>query len=520
MPPFSTDDYYKLLQKIAVLETKILRLEVNMEVNGQYGNETTLPMTQISGKEQANRQMLCAKPKHNSWKDKSPPSDMGRRLTGRTQHLETRDDTEWPALPSHCRSTPVPRRKQPWNVAKTKSKSKPTKDTGILLENRFAPLLQDPDSPKETSSSSTGKRYEAKSYTKRLQKEQKPTVPKRLIQTLIVGDYTLKNVRSSTNTKVLIYPNDTVSDLTRRIGNIVEEHPNVQNIVLHIGTNDVVKRESEVLKKDFIDLLNTVSYLKAEVTISGPLPPIGRGDEKFSRLMNLNTFLYSTCSARSVCFIDNFNFFWDRRHFFTRNGVLLNRSGVQLFLSNLFYFLRHPSVPSVKANGQQESERADNSEQRRQDPPPPQLQEDLQPERRHHSEEKSPDPPSPSNQPSPAPQTPSNSISSLDPLSPSNQPSPAPQTPSSLISSPASPPFYRLELTPLPTSISRSSPLLTPLPTSISRSSPLPPLPPTQSRAPPPASPPPPPRPQRPSPRPRKGTVTSVTHLQNTPSFV
>ena len=71
--------------------------------------------------------------------------------TGRTQHLETRDDTEWPALPSHRRvsSTPVPRKKQPWNVAKTKSKSKPTKDTGILQENRFAPLLQDPDSPKE-----------------------------------------------------------------------------------------------------------------------------------------------------------------------------------------------------------------------------------------------------------------------------------------------------------------------------------------------------------------------------------
>ena len=90
-----------------------------MEVNGQYGNETTLPMTQISGKEQANRQMLCAKPKHNSWKDKSPPSEEVRRLTGRTQHLETRDDTEWPALPSHRRvfSTPVPRRKQPWNVA-------------------------------------------------------------------------------------------------------------------------------------------------------------------------------------------------------------------------------------------------------------------------------------------------------------------------------------------------------------------------------------------------------------------
>ncbi|KAK0132302.1 hypothetical protein N1851_032898 [Merluccius polli] len=153
MPPFSTDDYHKLLQKIAVLETKILRLEVNVEVNGQYGNETTLPMTQISGKEQANRQMLCAKPRHNSCKDKSLPSDMGRRLTGRTLHLLSG---------LHCRHTGGSLQPQyqgensRGNVAKTKSKSKPTKDTGILLENRFAPILQDPDSPKERSSSSTG----------------------------------------------------------------------------------------------------------------------------------------------------------------------------------------------------------------------------------------------------------------------------------------------------------------------------------------------------------------------------
>lgn len=31
----SADDYHKLLQKIAVLETKIHRLEVNVEVNRQ-----------------------------------------------------------------------------------------------------------------------------------------------------------------------------------------------------------------------------------------------------------------------------------------------------------------------------------------------------------------------------------------------------------------------------------------------------------------------------------------------------
>ncbi|KAK0147921.1 hypothetical protein N1851_012381 [Merluccius polli] len=294
MPPFSLADYHKLLQKIAVLETKFLRLEVNVEVNGQYGNETTLPMTQISGKEQANRQMPCAKPKHNSWKDKSPPSDMGRRLTGRTQHLQTCDDTEWPALPSHRRvsSTPVPRRKQPWNVAKTKSKSKPTKDTGILLENRFAPLLQDPDSPKERSSSSTGERYEAKSYTKRLQKEL-TTGP----QTLIVGDGAVNKTKHffGKNTKVLCFTNDMVSDISQKILEITAEHPTVKSLVIHTGALDVVKQQSEVLKQDFIDLLNKVRCLNTEVSISGPLPTVRRGDERFSRL------LWGLCPGEEGC---------------------------------------------------------------------------------------------------------------------------------------------------------------------------------------------------------------------------
>ena len=57
MPPLSVDDYYKLLQKIAVLETKIHRLEVNVEINGLGGNDTTLPMDQTSSQELANTRL-------------------------------------------------------------------------------------------------------------------------------------------------------------------------------------------------------------------------------------------------------------------------------------------------------------------------------------------------------------------------------------------------------------------------------------------------------------------------------
>ena len=142
MPPFSTEDYHKLLQKIAVLETKMHRLEGNVEINGQYGNDTTLPIFQNSEREQANTRLtgttkarpepgvngsksnsppwnsLGAKPKHH----KIPPSNMGRRLSGRTQHPEMDYDTEGPALPSHrtVSSTPKPRRKQPRTKATSK----------------------------------------------------------------------------------------------------------------------------------------------------------------------------------------------------------------------------------------------------------------------------------------------------------------------------------------------------------------------------------------------------------------
>ncbi|XP_010784345.1 uncharacterized protein [Notothenia coriiceps] len=146
-----------------------------------------------------------------------------------------------------------------------------------------------------------------------------------------------------------------VSDLAEKILHIGAEHPTVKNVVLHIGTNDVVKQLSEMLKKDFKCLLETVSSLNAEVFISGPLPPVRRGVERFSRLFALNTWLSTACTDHSVNFIDNFNFFWDRRHLYKANGVCLNKSGVKLFISNIFNCLRHQSVPSANDKRQEES---------------------------------------------------------------------------------------------------------------------------------------------------------------------
>lgn len=57
------------------------------------------------------------------------------------------------------------------------------------------------------------------------------------------------------NTKVLCFSKDTVSDIKEKILHVVAEHPPVA-IVVHVGSNDIVKPQSQVLKQDFFPQMN------------------------------------------------------------------------------------------------------------------------------------------------------------------------------------------------------------------------------------------------------------------------
>ncbi|KAK0135756.1 Protein RIC-3 [Merluccius polli] len=170
-------------------------------------------------------------------------------------------------------------------------------------------------------------------------------------QTLIVGDGAVNKTKHffSKTTKVPKYQsftNDMVSDISEKILEITAEHPTVKSLVIHTGALDVVKQQSEVLKQDFNDLLNKVRCLNTEVFISGPLPTVRRGDERFSRLLMLNRWLKDTCAAQSVNFIDNFNIFWERRHLFEADGFCLNKSGITSKGSSKSSESRFPPIKS------------------------------------------------------------------------------------------------------------------------------------------------------------------------------
>ena len=126
-------------------------------------------------------------------------------------------------------------------------------------------------------------------------------------------------------------------DITNKIQEVVMSFPSADSLVLHIGTNDVCKRQSELLKSDFIQLFGVLKYLHYQVSISGPNPTADR----VSRLLGLNTGLHSACLAHNVHFIDNFNLFWQRRDLFAVDGLHFNLASTRALSSNLSYHIHH-----------------------------------------------------------------------------------------------------------------------------------------------------------------------------------
>uniref|UniRef100_A0A3B4FU33 SGNH hydrolase-type esterase domain-containing protein n=1 Tax=Pundamilia nyererei TaxID=303518 RepID=A0A3B4FU33_9CICH len=147
--------------------------------------------------------------------------------------------------------------------------------------------------------------------------------------TLVLGDSIVRNVRMR-GALTLSFPGATVVDIVDRIPNILASHPQVNRLIIHIGTNDIPKQQSELLKLDFLQLFSLLGQLQVSAFISGPTPTC-RGIGRFSQLLSLNTWLSSACVSHGVGFINNFDAFWERRHLFGSNARISVRSCVSCF---------------------------------------------------------------------------------------------------------------------------------------------------------------------------------------------
>ncbi|KAI5619922.1 hypothetical protein C0J50_20516 [Silurus asotus] len=156
--------------------------------------------------------------------------------------------------------------------------------------------------------------------------------------TVILGDSIVRHVRA-TGAKGKVhtrcFPGARVLDVAAQVPAILKE--NFGAVVLHAGTNDTRLRQTEILKRDFRILVETVRSTSptTRIIVSGPLPTYQRGAEKFSRLLALNEWLQSWCREHKLLFVNNWNCFWERPRFFRPDGLHPSRVGAAVLSENI-----------------------------------------------------------------------------------------------------------------------------------------------------------------------------------------
>lgn len=166
-----------------------------------------------------------------------------------------------------------------------------------------------------------------------------PSVPRPLFSqsTLVIGDSIIRDVRFF-NAITYCIPGATVPVLLKKLPDLLLSIPDtIYRVIVHVGSNDTTQQTSETTKKQFKELFSLLRSHGLSVFISGPIPTLNRGDNRFSRILHLNTWLQHVCRSYCFTFIDNFNLFWRRSSLFKSDGLHPNRQGSNMLAANLRY---------------------------------------------------------------------------------------------------------------------------------------------------------------------------------------
>uniref|UniRef100_A0A3B4DG23 SGNH hydrolase-type esterase domain-containing protein n=1 Tax=Pygocentrus nattereri TaxID=42514 RepID=A0A3B4DG23_PYGNA len=141
----------------------------------------------------------------------------------------------------------------------------------------------------------------------------------------VIGSSIVRHVRVrdvNSRTTVSCFPGARVLDIAKRLLSALRRRDAFGTVVIHVGTNDISDRRSEVLKEHYQTLLDTArKKTDARIVISGPLPTYWRGSERFSKLFALQSWLRGWCACNGLGYVDNWSSFWEQPALYRRDGL-------------------------------------------------------------------------------------------------------------------------------------------------------------------------------------------------------
>ncbi|KAL0152617.1 hypothetical protein M9458_052340 [Cirrhinus mrigala] len=229
-------NYHRLLQRIVVLETKIL---AGPPKQAEHSAD------------------CCHGPLQHTAGESHEPSESQQFISVEEQAETYRHTNRWHTQGARPKGTRDIRLSQVSSIAAVASSTPDMAmtrlaKTGVLpppiqLKNRFEALMNvGEESPnvnrvsQQLTSLQTGRQGQAAEP-----------------RTLIVGDSIIRNISSRTTT-TCCFPQAIVSDVNKELRNILMKHKTANRIIIHVGKNDIRKEQSELLKKDFSELIETL----------------------------------------------------------------------------------------------------------------------------------------------------------------------------------------------------------------------------------------------------------------------
>ena len=155
---------------------------------------------------------------------------------------------------------------------------------------------------------------------------------------LIVGDSIVRDLIIPSAITYCI-PGGRVIDISHLIPSLLNRHSSVNTVIAHVGTNDVMARNSVKLQNELETLCLTVESLGKRCIMSGPIPLSSSNSERFSRLHSLHTWLKQFCNLAGHDFIANFDIFWTKSFLYRSDGVHPNKLGLLELTTNFIQFI-------------------------------------------------------------------------------------------------------------------------------------------------------------------------------------
>lgn len=146
---------------------------------------------------------------------------------------------------------------------------------------------------------------------------------------LVVGSSHVRHV-SLPKAETCSFSGAKVMDINSHITNLTAARPQISTVIIHVGTNDIKFKQSEVLKEHFRTLITTTTATGKTCIISGPFPSPRHTDAQYSRILNLHIWLKGHCLEKGIPYTDNFTTLGTQHNLFSKDRLHLNWAGAGL----------------------------------------------------------------------------------------------------------------------------------------------------------------------------------------------